>query len=327
MTCLRPLLWAVVCSVPLLSRASDISRYEGLCDASAAVALDAEHFVVADDERNVLVTYRRGRAGPVAQLDLHTFLGTAADQESDLEGSARLGGRIYWIASHGRNKNGKARPERQRLFATQIQPGTQPPTLRPVGQPSARLLDDLAQAPALAPYRLRDAAQRAPEAPGGLNIEGLAATADGGLLIGLRSPRVAGRALKALLVPLNNPAAVVDSGAPARFGPPIELDLGGRGVRSIERVQGRYLIVAGPVADQGSFALYSWRGDAKSPPVQLTQVDFRTLNPEALFEWPGTGELQVLSDDGGLRSAGVACKALPRGLQGFRGMGFSAPAP
>jgi hypothetical protein len=33
-----------------------------MCDASAAVALDADHFVVADDENNVLRIYRRGRA-------------------------------------------------------------------------------------------------------------------------------------------------------------------------------------------------------------------------------------------------------------------------
>ena len=30
-------------------------NYQGICDASAAVALDAKHFVVADDERNTLL--------------------------------------------------------------------------------------------------------------------------------------------------------------------------------------------------------------------------------------------------------------------------------
>jgi hypothetical protein len=48
----------------------DQSRYEGFCDAAAAVALGPSHFVVADDERNTLVTYQRGQAAPVALLDL-----------------------------------------------------------------------------------------------------------------------------------------------------------------------------------------------------------------------------------------------------------------
>jgi hypothetical protein len=40
------------------------------CDASAAVALDAGHFVVGDDEHNTLYIYRRGQAQAVASLNL-----------------------------------------------------------------------------------------------------------------------------------------------------------------------------------------------------------------------------------------------------------------
>ena len=36
-----------------------IERYDGLCDASAAVALDARHFVVAGDEDNTLRIFER----------------------------------------------------------------------------------------------------------------------------------------------------------------------------------------------------------------------------------------------------------------------------
>ena len=104
------------------------TRYEGLCDASAAVALDARHFVVADDEHNKLSVYRRGEAKRVGQVDLK-FL--KADKESDLEGAARVGKRIYWIASHARNSAGEPRPDRQRFFATEIA-GTM---VEPVGKP------------------------------------------------------------------------------------------------------------------------------------------------------------------------------------------------
>ena len=45
----------------------------------------------------------------------------------------------------------------------------------PFGQPYFKLLEQLSKAPKLAKYELSKAAQRAPEAAGGLNIEGLAA--------------------------------------------------------------------------------------------------------------------------------------------------------
>ena len=48
--------------LPAQSTANDVSIYNGPCDASAAVALDAEHFVVGNDERNTLQVYRRGQA-------------------------------------------------------------------------------------------------------------------------------------------------------------------------------------------------------------------------------------------------------------------------
>jgi hypothetical protein len=301
------------------------SHYDGLCDASAAVALGPSHFVVADDERNTLVTYRRGQPAPVQLLDLHDFLGTPAATESDLEGSATVGQRVYWIASHGRNKNGKLRPARYRLFATDIHTDRAPPGLTPTGQPYTRLLDDLTNTPALKPYGLAMASQKSPEAPGGLNIEGLAATAQGTLLIGFRSPLVGPQASQALLVTLRNPAAVVDTGAAAVLGEPVALDLGGRGIRSIERVQGQYLIVAGPVADEGSFALYRWSGVATAAPVQIKSVELGSLRPEALFEVPGSHEIQLLSDDGGVATAGVTCKARPQALRAFRSLTVQLP--
>lgn len=38
---------------PAILSAEEFS-YRGICDASAAVALDVDHFVVADDEKNTL---------------------------------------------------------------------------------------------------------------------------------------------------------------------------------------------------------------------------------------------------------------------------------
>lgn len=303
---MRALAALLLCAV---GAAAAQTRYEGLCDASAAVALDARHFVVADDEHNRLTIYRRGEAKSVGGIDLDKFL--KADKEADLEGAAQVGRRIYWIASHARNSAGKLREDRLRFFATDIH-GT---TVEPVGQPYTGLLADLLAAPALAPLKLSDAAGRAAEAEGGFNIEGLAAAPDGSLLIGLRNPIPQGRAL---VIPLLNPAELVSGKSPARFGSAIRLDLGGRGVRSIERVGSGYLIAAGPPADVGSFALFRWSGKATDVPAPI-KADPGTLRPEALFAWPD-GQVTLLSDDGGVMVGKKACKDANKGKRAFRAL-------
>lgn len=60
---------------------------------------------------------------------------------------------------------------------------------------------------------------------------------------------------------------------------------------------------------------------------QLVAADFTGLRPEALFEWPGLGKLQLLSDDGGVEVEGVACKDLPPARQAFRGVMLPRPLP
>jgi hypothetical protein len=67
-----------------------IVSYQGLCDASAAVAPDAHPFAVADDEHNTLHVYRRAVPRPVGSFAPKDFLETA--KESDLEGAATIDG-------------------------------------------------------------------------------------------------------------------------------------------------------------------------------------------------------------------------------------------
>lgn len=298
-----------------LASAQEIATYEGPCDASAAVALDADRFVVGNDENSILHIYRRGQPAPGATVDLTRFLDVRKSQEADIEAAAVIGTRAYWITSHGRNSAGKARPSRQRIFATDLRPGSAVP-IEPVGKPYTQLLRDLEETESLKPYRLGDAARLAAEAPGGLNIEGLAATPDGKLLIGLRNP-IPGQ--RALIVPLDNPAEVIE-GKRAKLGAPVELDLGGRGIRSIELVGADYLIVAGPAADVGTFALFRWSGRPGDAATPLPAAKFGTLRPEAMFAVPQSARVQLLSDDGGVRLAGVECKALPMPRQSFRSL-------
>jgi len=322
-------------SVVPASAAPQVDQYVGVCDASAAVALDATHFIVGEDEHDVLLVYRRGAAQPVGRVDLVDVLGNrrknGKPREADIEGAARIGDRIYWIASHSRDGGGDAEPTRHRLFATDVVGGGLLPTVTPVGVPYIGLLADLLAAaqqnPALAALDLAQAARLPPESPGGLNIEGLAAAPDGSLLIAFRNPRPAGQAL---LLPLTNAAALVRGDGPARFGAPILLDLGQRGIRSIERVGEGYVLVAGPHDDGGrrpggDFALYRWGGPGTQP--EPMAVDLGSLNPEAVFQTLDAARLYLLSDDGGEKVDGHACKdkKVPAARKSFRGMALPLP--
>lgn len=302
------------------------ASYNGVCDASAAAPLDANYFVMADDEVDILRIYRRGSADAVASVDLTRYLSPPRAnrkaprklREADLEGAARIGNRIYWIGSHGRNAAGKVEPTRQVLFATDIVPQGDMPAVKTLpSQPYRGLLAAMIASPALVDYNLAGASRKPPEAPGALNIEGLASDAQGRLLIGFRNPVPRG---KALIVVLTNPAAVVEQGAAPVFDGGRLLELGNRGIRSIDWVEDRFYIVAGAPDDTGDFALYTWSGRDGDAATRALSVDFGTLHPEALFAVPGARQVQVLSDDGGVQVGSHSCKskATPAASKSFR---------
>jgi hypothetical protein len=293
----------------------EITMHHGMCDASAAVAVSSTMFVVANDEDNVLRVYQRNKSeNPVTTFDLTSFLKPDPEHpEADIEGATRIGERIYWITSHGTNKEGKPRPSRRQLFATEVNVAGDKVTITPVGTPYTHLVKDLAESPWLKEYKLGDAAKAPPEQVAnatrvaGLNIEGLTATPQGTLLIALRNPIPGGQAL---LIPLDNPEEVIN-GKPAVLGKPMLLPLDGRGVRSIEYFEawGKYLIVAGPPDDQGEFTLYQWSGATSEAPHPIPDVTFKGVQPEALIIYPGERtKIQLLSDDGTVQVEGRECK-------------------
>ena len=276
--------------------------YLGTCDGSAAALLPDGRLVDGNDENNLLRVYRLAGGSELKPSSLDVTSALRVEKEADIEAAARLGRRIYWITSHGRNKEAKQKPDRLRFFATDwVSPALKPPTAF-----SPDLLKPLLGKGGIA--ALRAAEPLAPE-KGGINIEALAAGTAGALLVGFRSPLVD---RKALVIALKNPDAVLGGAAP-RFGPPIHLDLGERGVRDMIAVPGGYLLIAGPVADGGPFDLYRWSGRSGDAPRKVT-ANLAGLSPEGLVALNSRSVL-VLSDDGDVDD----CKHASPAKQRFRG--------
>jgi hypothetical protein len=283
--------------------------FRGACDASGAVPLSDRQLIVADDEDNVLRVYDAEVGGaPVVEADVSAALGLSPKgkkhprmPEVDLEAATRLGERAYWLTSHGRSARGKPRPERLRLFATAAR-ADHPAEL--IGQPYDRLLADAVAAPGLSGFALDEAAARGPKEPGGLNLEGMTATARGEVILGFRNPIPHGRAL---LVPLLNIGDLVAGAGPARFGEPVLLDLGGLGVRAISFWRGRYLVVGGRHDEGGTARLFAWSGAGAAEPLA---VDLAGYNPEGMFTPDERDQILLLSDDGTRPIDDVPCKDL-----------------
>lgn len=286
-----------------------VHSFLGMCDASGGIAVDDNLFLAINDEDNILRIYDKSEQSPLILFDTSPYLRLnyrEASTEVDFEAVTRIGDIIYFISSHGRDKNGGLRKNRHRFFACQIQKngGWQ---LSFLGQPYTNLMDDLVNDQNLkrldlpSSYMPQTSRKKflAPKYKG-VNIEGLAATSDGSaLFIGFRNP-IPGK--KALLVPLLNPNDLLMNKPPI-FGAPILLNLGGLGIRSIEYSPyfSCYFIIAGPHDGKPEFNFYQWSGDISQDPqkidlINMKQFDF--LNPEALFFYDKKSEFQILSDDG-----------------------------
>ena len=313
---------STACSTDSGDAKRGVYMFSGTSDASAGVALGEKMFIVADDENNVLRVYETGGGpGPVFSYDLRAFLGVVSGHpEVDLEGATRVGERIYWISSHGRNKDGLIRPNRYRFFATTVKVKDRRIKITPVGRPCRTLVHDLIKAENMRGLGLDRAtrfsakklkggelAKLAPKRQG-LNIEGLCASPDGKTIyIGFRNPLArdfgAGR-LRAIVVALKNAEEVIEQSQRPVFGEPILLDLDGLGIRSMEysRSHKAYFIVAGPHDQQGRFALYRWSGekDAGAVLVQPIETGKTKFTPEALVVFDNSEDFWVLSDDGSL---------------------------
>ncbi len=289
----------------------EITAYRGLCDASAAAWAGDSHFIAANDEDNTLRVFRLGEPDPVHSIPLDAFLkpdGKTKNSEADIEAAATLDDLVFWITSHGRDKDGDWRLNRHRFFALRKDP-SRPDKPAAAGSAYGRLVFDLLADPGLSGLGLQESASPAVPrkkslAPkkNGLNIEGLCRIpGTRSLYIGFRNPAPGGRAL---LIPLLNPEDVVLEGSPCRFGKPVLLDLGGLSIRDMTSVEGTRTvwIVAGRTDGTPDFRLFAWSGRPGDTPVPaatgLEWMATESFTPEAILPGPGGNGAILLSDDG-----------------------------
>ncbi len=299
-----------------LESARTFGFYRYIADASAAVALDANLVIVGGDEEDFLRVYRWDDPGsaPVLDIDLVAYLNIEPlHPEMDIEGATWFGDRIFWITSHGRSRNGVYQYSRYQFYATTVTVDGPYINFRFDGN-YIDLVDDLIEYDSVYDLGLADAigvsgehidantiSDLAPKVDG-LNIEGLCTTAEGdSIFIAFRNPRPEVDGDKhALIIGLRNPEQVVLFGAKAQFDPPILLDLDGFGIRSIEYSQsmGAYLIMAGSHkagADEPVQILYCY-DDSTGALDKICK--FPVITPEAMFQFPQSSDIQLLSDDG-----------------------------
>lgn len=307
-----------------------------IADASAAIPLDENYMVVANDETNILYVYNRRQSGlPVKTFDINAGNllgltdGSAGNwKEVDIEAAAasrNIANRIYWIGSLGNGTDGDLKPNRDRIFATNITGTGDATSLTPAGTYGS-LRTGLINWGNSHGYNFTASAQNghAPKTIDGFNVEGMVFAPNGTTMyIGFRAPLVpTANRTKALIAPIQNFEAWFNNGAPSgspTIGAPIELTLGNRGIRDIIRLgNGTYVIVAGSYDDTSIPAIFRWSGIVGEQPLLISSFVLTGLNVEAVM--PNTvggvesfDKLQVICDNGDniYYNDGVVAKDLP----------------
>ena len=285
---------------------SDVISHYGCCDGSAGVALDKDHFLVANDEDSILRVYKRQNVSrPLYETNLRKFLDLKKkNDESDLEGMTMIDSTVFAIASHSRSKDGDKRKGRRQLFALNFEISPSGVTLHPQGQPYTKLLKHLEDSSINRDLDFESAARLSGDDQGGINIEGLTSTPSGSLFIGFRTPI---QNSSTLLVEIKNPKEVVKGKDPI-FGLAKRLSLGGMGIRAIERVNETYLLATETNSAKRYPQLFQWNGSDLRPRRAFVSLP-KNLNPESILIFPNTGldEIHLLSDDGNEKLGKMPC--------------------
>ena len=280
--------------------------HTGISDASTAVDAGNNYFLSADDESNGLHLYHKDSSGYFFNaFDMAGPIGFTG--EGDFEASCRKGNTIYWMGSLGNTKSGNIETSRHHFFGTTVAGMGSLTTASYLGSQSLRSSMISWGDSKGYDFTSSGASGMIPKQIDGLNIEGMClGPNDTSIYIGFRAPLVpVSNRTKALICPVKNFEGWFNNGSPIgnpQYGNPIELNLGGRGIRSMEKnADGQYLIVAGSFDSNLDAALYEWNGVATSAPVLLT-ADLTSLNPEGIVTFPSPfyngSTVELMSDDG-----------------------------
>jgi predicted extracellular nuclease len=338
--------------------ASDPARpnarwFTGTADGSTMQPLFASFFAMASDTDQFIRLYNGAASG--APLESAGLLTTISGPPLNLDGSGEpvdieattgifspTSVRMIAIGSHSNSSAGALAPNHNRLFAADVNMITF--ALSFVGYYEHLRTDlvswDSSNVHGLGANYFGLAASAAsgvlPEAANGFNIEGLAMAPGSATTayVGFRAPLVPGPSASlpsrthALIMPVTNVNTLVGGGqaaGSATFGTPIRLNLGGRGIRSIECRDGvGCIIIAGAPDNTSNFAIYTWSGNPADAP-QLRAANLSGLNPEGFNGVPAslnaTDTISVMSDNGSTiyYNDGVIATNLPApGLKKFR---------
>lgn len=218
----------------------------------------------------------------------------------DLQDAAWDGtGHAYVVASHARTPLGEAPEGRYRIGRLHLDA-----TGRVLSaQHSDALLRGIVEN---VPF-LADAIRRTP-ARSGLNVEGLAWSPEGHLLVGLRAPTVTesrprphGGQEDAVVLRVRNPADLF-SGQPADLADTVKLDLRGQGIRGIAFDPARrcWWLLSGlsPALTHPATAPWGlWRWDGRGEPVPVplpSAVELREPTAVAVAEDPPADRLLLV---------------------------------
>ena len=299
--------WAVMGLMPKVERSLamgtgnlGIAALADIYEPSALQQLPDGRILVVEDEANrafsLLTVTADGRFAENPAGD-QRLLRSFGRKMSDLEGLSIDGeGRAYAITSHSTKNKGKRDRDREQLLRFVISGGVASELAVYTG-----LRDALSGAADLN-RAIEEATGEAADFDK-LNIEGLAYVEETGeLLLGLRTPMVAGRSL---VVPITNPADLVEVGMEPRFGTPLFLDMQGAGIRalSFDPVLKTYLVVNEVEQPEGGriSQLWKWDGGSDRPPVALSLPGIIDLdNVESIDSVVVGGErrLLLMSDEG-----------------------------
>ncbi len=280
--------------------ANGISAFNHIYEPSAAQQLPDGRILVAEDESNrafrLLDPLPNGTLAE-NQPATDELAGSMQVELNDLESlAADRQGNLYAATSYSTNEAGKRHPSREHLVRFKI---------------DGNRIQNLLEAPNIkdALLNAQDIRQAILEKTGQnadfqkLNIEGMTYdTKHNRLLLGIREPLAGG---KSIIIVILNPNEMFEHQAQPQFAPPILLDLGGTGIRSLDYYAAAdTYIVADSARDARDHAyprLWRWDGQPQSTP-QLLNVpaltELKNAEASGIINFQGKPYLVVMSDEG-----------------------------